>query len=247
MSLHTRRHQVAFTLIELLVVISIIALLIAVLLPALRQAREAARVSSCLSNMRQLGIGNAAYQTDHDGICLISIGWEPSQPGLKRSWSLDLADYQGEELQILDDWRRCQPLKELWDMGNNPTNISVSQQESYALNPHFGAIDRNSSQSSGTHVWVNNGFQTMRPRQVDEYPLPSTTPTFYDARQGNDPGSPYWLSTRFFYGTAPAASDPELHLGGANFGYLDGHGETIPAQGSRFGYGTREQWAVEDP
>ncbi|MEM6504119.1 MAG: DUF1559 domain-containing protein [Planctomycetota bacterium] len=55
-----------FTLIELLVVISIIALLIAILLPALSSARESARRSQCLSNQRQLGIGQAAYAMDHD-------------------------------------------------------------------------------------------------------------------------------------------------------------------------------------
>lgn len=55
-----------FTLIELLVVISIIALLIAILLPALQQARETARAVSCMSNLRQVGIAEAAYLNDHD-------------------------------------------------------------------------------------------------------------------------------------------------------------------------------------
>jgi len=51
-----------FTLIELLVVISIIALLIGILLPALGAARSAAKSAVCLSNLRQIGIAQAAYE-----------------------------------------------------------------------------------------------------------------------------------------------------------------------------------------
>src|SRR3989441_13135185 len=56
----------AFTLIELLVVIAIIAILAAILFPVFAQAREAARKTTCLSNMKQLTLGWLMYNQDYD-------------------------------------------------------------------------------------------------------------------------------------------------------------------------------------
>lgn len=84
-----RRPKYAFTLIELLVVIAIISIIAAILFPVFAQAREKARETTCISNLRQIGLGVRAYIQDYDETFPIFqaynavSGGAPGQPGHK--------------------------------------------------------------------------------------------------------------------------------------------------------------------
>src|SRR5918997_5563760 len=66
------RRRPAFTLIELLVVIAIIAILAAILFPVFAQARDKARGSTCLSNLKQMGLAITMYIQDNEGYPMMS-------------------------------------------------------------------------------------------------------------------------------------------------------------------------------
>ena len=73
-------YRSAFTLVELLVVIGIIALLISILLPALNSAKEAARTTACMSNLRQIGQAMQTYISDNKGYVVPSSYRDLSTP-----------------------------------------------------------------------------------------------------------------------------------------------------------------------
>lgn len=87
----TRRPS-AFTLIELLVVIAIIAILAAILFPVFAQAREKARQTSCLSNLKQINNGAMMYAQDFDEVWPGNLQ-KSDAPTFYQPWYLSLPQY----------------------------------------------------------------------------------------------------------------------------------------------------------
>jgi prepilin-type N-terminal cleavage/methylation domain-containing protein/prepilin-type processing-associated H-X9-DG protein len=93
------RERTGFTLIELLVVIAIIAILAAILFPVFARAREKARQSSCLSNVKQIALGTMMYAQDYDEMLPQTRYKHPPNETVKH-WYVALEPYLKNE-QIL--------------------------------------------------------------------------------------------------------------------------------------------------
>ena len=144
-----------FTLVELLVVIGIIAILIGILLPTLGRARAAARSTTCLSNLRQMGQAFHIYLAESKGRLPYYI-WQAKDPAGK---TLPDVSWQGYWIGLLST-RKVQTANVICPDAAEPL---------MALNAGFGAANsawtgKNQSQGTGirhtgTATFVNNSAE----------------------------------------------------------------------------------------
>ena len=135
----------AFTLIELLVVIAIIAILAAILFPVFSQAKQAAKKTMCLSNVRQLGIASMLYANDYDDQ-LLSRPDDNSMNGQWTTWFDYFAPYtKSGEIAKCPSYSGSYPIKDHWDLSRNlkatySINMDIISDSGAALMGHLSGI-----------------------------------------------------------------------------------------------------------
>ena len=227
MSIFRNGRRQGFTLIELLVVIAIIAILAAILFPVFAKARERARATSCMNNMKQLGIGLETYLGDWDG------AYPMNRAGSGSAW--------GAAHGSRYTWRRALD-KNIKSLGvwvcpstDNPySNVNVGE---------AGAVEGDPSNRDypdrriGNSYAYNGGFfhefvraeGTIRPREQAEIKDPAGLILILDSRLGH-PDLGYWCMDGGCGESEGGRGPYQTHQERLNWLFADTHAKALKLQ-----------------
>lgn len=237
----------AFTLIELLVVVAIIALLISILLPALTQARQQAKVTKCLANLRGLEQAHWAYMNENrDFFVNVGLSHGASVLDERVAWIHTLEKCYGDALLARS------PLDDSPHWGPYPGGEAIPsaapemrRRTSYGVNDFLTDVAGNGLNPYGSPpAGINPGDWPGGDGQayvrLERVPRPSATVHFLImAYTGPFAGADHPHVEEWVEAPRPAAVAAEqvqIHAAGgperdpdarSNWGFLDGHAKTL--------------------
>ena len=202
-----------FTLIELLVVIAIIAILAAILFPVFARAREKARQTSCLINVKQLQLAILMYVQDYDEMF-------PTAYERNGRWYTLIDPYvKNKQAWVCPSWQSYRHNVNL--LQTYGWNIYGSQTADQTIN---GILVRRYENGMGYYY---NGIRTYTGNRLklSEIPYPAETINI-----GSEPQSDRadwaggWRGYLYCHSIAMLST---VHNGGGNYGFVDGHAKWV--------------------
>jgi len=194
-----------FTLIELLVVIAIISILASILFPVFARARENARRASCLSNLKQIGLGLMQYTQDYDEKYPL-LGYAdgdtikyPDGTTSNNNWVLRIYPYV-KSTQVFNCPSNSRTPWIGGSGGKNTSSPNAVYSVSYGMNSRL----------------INGGYSAISIASVEKV---SQTLMFADS--GGE--SPYAILDLYYTGPSSPRWVDDRHLDGANLVFADGH------------------------
>ena len=235
------RSRRGFTLIELLVVIAIIAILAAILFPVFAQAREAARKTSCLSNMKQILNAELMYTQDYDEMLeRIRVFAAPYPPN---KWAYGAQDMLNPYTKNINIWKcpdDSYPRVDCLSVAKKP-----GQAISYSFTHYQPGYDEGSDAGHTATFGLHAYYTGVDSRRLADIGAPADTISLFElwTTVSMESGYAYWRwDVRNVadpsWPTAPnnftvgwCGGIGYFSIGGhnnlTNFGFADGHAKTL--------------------
>ena len=245
------RSSRAFTLIELLVVIAIIAILAALLLPALSRAKQRAKATQCLNNMKQLSLITKGYVDDNEGV-MLPLWIQQGADGWP-AWNYDAGTF----IVQYSDFLWWQDKLRLDGLLPNTALVDCPALTQPATDAHGGSTSANHVLGIGMNFpeygWLaaraNFPFPIYTVAKENDFTRPSQSVVLGDAAEVNNPDEPdadQWTenpATGCSYFRVPSDYDSYYkgdsrsvprHNQRVNFTFLDGHAEMLRNSAIRY-------------